>query len=73
MGSPKGPQPHTPPRRRLLSTCGSMRRIRSIGARASAAPPAKLTVGIFADRWRDQELRLQRLHQIIDELTDKWT
>jgi hypothetical protein len=46
-------------------------RFESNAGLVAAAPPTKLNV--FADEWRDQEMRLQRLHQIIEELTDKWS
>jgi hypothetical protein len=38
----------------------------------AAAPPDSLTDRYYIDVWQDHDRRLQRLHQIIDELTQKW-
>ncbi len=35
--------------------------------------PPGLTDGYYAKAWQAHEMRLQRLHQIIEELTDKWS
>jgi hypothetical protein len=37
-----------------------------------AVPPATLTYSGFQNRWREHEMRLQRLHRIIEDLTRKW-
>jgi hypothetical protein len=35
-------------------------------------PPAKMQNDFCVDRWQHHEMRLQRLHQIIEELQRKW-
>ena len=41
------------------------------GLTPSPAPP-NMTDDFYMRIWRHHDLRLQRLHQIIEELTDKW-
>jgi len=44
-------------------------RFESNAGLVAAIPPAKLTFDVFADRWRDHEMRLQRLLEVIVELS----